>query len=106
MVKASGGEGQTSFSTSVPGVTRGGHFHRRKVERFTVLAGRGTISMRRLFTGDVQRFEVDGDHPTVVDMPTMWAHDITNTGDETLYLGLWISAIYRPEHPDTITEAV
>jgi UDP-2-acetamido-2,6-beta-L-arabino-hexul-4-ose reductase len=105
-VRALGGEGQTSFATTVPGAVRGGHFHRRKVERFVVLAGRGRISMRRLFTRDLQTFDVDGENPIAIDMPTMWPHDITNTGDETLYLGLWISEVYRPDRPDTIREPV
>ena len=32
--------GQFSFSTTLPGVTRGNHFHTRKIERFTVLKGK------------------------------------------------------------------
>ena len=106
MAKIRGGEGQTSFSTSMPGVLRGGHFHRRKIERFGVLAGQGRISLRRMFTDQVQSFDVDGENPVVIDMPTMWAHDVVNTGDETLFLGLWISKIYRPDNPDTILEPV
>jgi UDP-2-acetamido-2,6-beta-L-arabino-hexul-4-ose reductase len=106
MAKTHGGEGQTSFATSEPGALRGGHYHRRKIERFAVLLGRGRISMRRMFTEEVQTFDVDGDDEVVIDMPTMWTHDVTNTGDETLYLGLWISEVFRPERPDTIREPV
>ena len=29
--------GQVSFSTTVPGITRGNHYHTRKIERFTEL---------------------------------------------------------------------
>jgi len=106
MAKTHGGEGQTSFATSEPGALRGGHYHRRKIERFAVLLGTGRISMRRMFTEEVQTFDVDGDDEVVIDMPTMWTHDITNIGDETLYLGLWISEVFRPERPDTIREPV
>ncbi|HCS61365.1 MAG TPA: capsular biosynthesis protein [Microbacterium sp.] len=106
ILRSHGGEGQSSFSTTVPGISRGDHFHRRKVERFTVLAGRGTISLRKLFTDRVYDFAVDGDQPAAVDMPTGWAHKIANTGSEMLYTSFWTNDLFDPKHPDTIAEAV
>ena len=46
-----------------------------------VLSGTAEIRLRRLFHDEVIRFPVSGDEPAIVDMPTMWAHSITNTGD-------------------------
>ncbi|MCV9996511.1 NAD-dependent epimerase/dehydratase family protein [Paeniglutamicibacter sp. ZC-3] len=106
IIRSHGGPGQSSFSTTVPGVTRGDHFHRRKIERFTVLHGRARISLRRLFTDEVISFEVSGDFPIAVDMPTMWAHNITNIGDDLLYTSFWTNEIFNPENPDTIAEVV
>ena len=106
IIRSHGGPGQSSFSTTVPGVTRGDHFHRRKIERFTVLAGRGSIRLRRLFTDKVFEFEVRGDEPVAVDMPTMWTHNITNTGDDVLYTSFWTNDIFNPDDPDTIAERV
>lgn len=106
IIRSHGGDGQSSFSTTVPGVTRGDHYHRRKIERFTVLAGSGRISLRRLFTDEVVSFDVTGDEPAAVDMPTMWAHNITNTGDDTLYTSFWTNDIFDPDNPDTIAEVV
>ena len=106
IVRSRGGQGQSSFSTTVPGVTRGDHFHRRKVERFTVLAGKATISLRRVFTTRVFDFHVTGDAPVAVDMPTGWAHNITNTGDDLLYTSFWTDDIFDATRPDTIPEAV
>lgn len=106
VIRAHGGPGQSSFSTTVPGISRGDHFHRRKVERFTVLSGRAVIRLRRLFTDDVVEFEVDGDQPVAVDMPTMWSHTIENTGDELLYTSFWTNDIFDPSAPDTIPEPV
>ncbi|MBK9157597.1 MAG: capsular biosynthesis protein [Micropruina sp.] len=105
-IKVVAGQGQTSFSTTVPGVTRGDHYHRRKIERFVVLDGRATMRIRRMFTHEVRTFEVTGEAPVAVDMPTMWTHNITNTGDSTLFTQFWISAIYDPTNPDTVLEAV
>ncbi|MDP9904639.1 polysaccharide biosynthesis C-terminal domain-containing protein [Arthrobacter bambusae] len=101
-----GGDGQTSFSTTVPGVTRGQHFHRRKIERFVVLSGQAEIAMRRLFTDEVLRFKVDGSKPVAIDMPTLWTHNITNTGDSDLYTMFWTNDIFDPSNPDTFTEEV
>ena len=60
--------GQTSFSTTVPGVLRGGHYHRRKVERFLVLSG-STYFLRKMFTDEVFHFDVNGEEPIAIDMP-------------------------------------
>ena len=106
IVRAHGGPGQSSFSTTAPGISRGDHFHRRKIERFTVLAGQATISLRKLFTGEVISFEVTGDVPVAVDMPTMWAHKIENTGSQTLYTSFWSNDLFNSDMPDTIAEAV
>lgn len=106
IIRSHGGPGQSSFSTTVPGVTRGDHFHRRKIERFTVLNGHARISLRRLFTDEVISFEISGDTPKAVDMPTMWSHNITNIGDEVLYTSFWTNDIFDPENPDTIAEVV
>lgn len=101
-----GGSSQTSFSTTVPGITRGQHFHRRKVERFVVFSGTAQIAMRRLFSQEVLQFDVDGSAPVAIDMPTLWTHKITNTGDAELYTMFWTNEIFDPENPDTFVEEV
>ncbi|MGR6899884.1 polysaccharide biosynthesis C-terminal domain-containing protein [Glutamicibacter sp. BSL13] len=105
-IRSHGGQAQSSFSTTMPGVTRGDHFHRRKIERFTVLHGQARISLRRLFTDEVISFEVSGDSPQAIDMPTMWAHNISNTGDDLLYTSFWTNDLFDPNNPDTIIEVV
>lgn len=105
-VKVHGGGGQTFFSTTLPGVTRGEHFHLRKVERFVVIGGQARIRLRRLFTDEVITIDVAGKQPTAVDMPTMWAHDITNTGDRELLTLFWTNSIFDPHDPDTYPEPV
>ena len=106
VVRAHGGAGQTSFSTTVPGVTRGQHYHRRKIERFTVLDGSGVMTLRRLFHDEVVTITASGDSPVSVDMPTMWAHAITNDGDSTLTTLFWSNEIFDPAAPDTVPEIV
>jgi UDP-2-acetamido-2,6-beta-L-arabino-hexul-4-ose reductase len=106
VVRAHGGQGQTFVSTTRPGITRGEHFHLRKIERFVVLSGEARISLRRLLTDEVVTFDVRGDRPAIVDMPTMWVHNITNTGPTELTTLFWTHELFDPEAPDTFPEKV
>lgn len=99
-VKTLGG-GQCFVSTTRPGVTRGGHFHRWKFERFFVIGGRATIRIRRLFDSSAREFVVNGERPAYVDIPTLHTHEITNTGKDDLYTLFWAHEIFDAEHPDT-----
>ena len=105
-VRVHGGQGQTFVSSTHPGFVRGEHFHLRKVERFQVLSGRAVIRLRRMLTDEVVDFEVTGDEPSVVDMPTMWAHSIKNVGTEELVTLFWAHELFDPEAPDTYPEPV
>lgn len=98
--------GQISFSTTVPKITRGNHFHTRKAERFAVIKGKARIDMRRIGTDKVFSFNLDGSRPSFVDMPIWFTHNITNVGDEELYTIFWISEHFNPEDPDTFFEKV
>lgn len=101
-----GGPSQSSFSTTVPGVTRGNHFHLRKVERFVVVRGHARMAIRPVWGNEVSTFDVCGDNPVIVDMPTLHTHNITNIGDDALYTVFWVNEIYDPTDPDTFAEAV
>jgi UDP-2-acetamido-2,6-beta-L-arabino-hexul-4-ose reductase len=105
-VRVHGGQGQTFVSNTHPGFVRGEHFHLRKIERFQVLSGRAVIRLRRMLTDEVIDFEVNGDEPSVVDMPTMWAHSIKNVGTEELVTLFWAHEFFNPEAPDTYPEPV
>ncbi len=98
--------GQVSFSTTVPGITRGNHFHTRKIERFAVIKGKALIQLRRIGTNEVLDFYLDGNEPAYVDMPIWYTHNIKNIGDEILYTNFWINELYDPNDADTYFEEV
>ncbi len=98
--------GQVSFSTTVPEITRGNHFHTRKIERFAVIKGKALIQLRRIGTDEVLDFYLDGENPAYVDMPIWYTHNIKNIGDEVLYTNFWINEPYNPEDADTYFEDV
>ena len=98
--------GQVSFSTTVPGITRGNHFHTRKIERFAVIKGKALIQLRKIGTNKVFDFYLDGNEPAYVDMPIWYTHNIKNIGDEELYTNFWINEFFDPNDPDTYLETV
>jgi UDP-2-acetamido-2,6-beta-L-arabino-hexul-4-ose reductase len=102
----SGLGGQVSFSTTKPGITRGNHFHTRKIERFAVIKGKARIQLRRIGTDKVMNFELDGNEPAYVDMPIWYTHNITNVGNEELYTIFWINEFFDPNDMDTFFEKV
>lgn len=98
--------GQVSFSTTVPGITRGNHYHTRKIERFTVIKGKACIQLRKIGTDEVLNFYLDGNEPSYVDMPIWYSHNITNIGNDELYTQFWINEWYNPDDGDTYFEQV
>jgi UDP-2-acetamido-2,6-beta-L-arabino-hexul-4-ose reductase len=98
--------GQVSFSTTFPGITRGNHYHTRKIERFAVIKGKALIQLRKVGTVEVIDFYLDGDAPSYVDIPIWYTHNIKNIGEEELYTMFWINEFYDPNDPDTYFENV
>jgi len=98
--------GQVSFSTTVPGITRGNHYHTRKAERFAVIKGKARIELRKIGTTEILSFDLDGSQPSFVDMPIWYTHNITNVGDEELFTIFWINEHYKAEDGDTYFEQV
>lgn len=105
-MRAHGSGGQSFVSYTKPGKTRGEHFHLNKIERFVVISGSARISLRKVLTDEVVDFDVTGDKPAVIDMPTLWVHNITNTGDRDLITMFWADQLFNPAAPDTYWEPV
>lgn len=98
--------GQVSFSTTLPGVTRGNHFHSRKIERFAVIRGEALIQLRKIGTSKIFAFRLSGDNPSYVDMPIWFTHNIRNVGNEELYTIFWINECFDINDPDTYMDTV
>lgn len=99
-------EGQSSFSITKSGITRGNHFHTRKIERFAVIKGQALIEVRKVGTKDKISFKLDGDSPSFVDMKVWYTHNIKNIGNSDLITFFWINEFYNQDDPDTFFEKV
>ncbi|MEC4046057.1 MULTISPECIES: UDP-2-acetamido-2,6-beta-L-arabino-hexul-4-ose reductase [Morganellaceae] len=93
--------GQFSFFTAHPGITRGGHYHHSKNEKFLVLKGKALFKFEHIATGERYELYTDGSSPKVVETIPGWAHNITNIGDEEMIVMLWANEIFDREAPDT-----
>jgi UDP-2-acetamido-2,6-beta-L-arabino-hexul-4-ose reductase len=98
--------GQFSFFTAHPGVTRGGHYHHTKTEKFVVVKGSARFGFRHMSTNDVKFIDAHGESPQIVETIPGWAHDITNIGDCELIVMLWANEIFDRSTPDTFTSKV
>ena len=94
--------GQFSVNVSLPGITKGQHWHNTKWEFFIVVSGHGLIQQRRVDSEEVLEFEVWGDTPTAVQMLPGCTHNIINLSDsENLVTLMWANEQFDPTHPDT-----
>lgn len=98
--------GQFSYFTAHPGVTRGGHYHHTKNEKFLVLRGRARFRFRDVRTGAEHALETSGDEPRVVETVPGWAHDITNIGSDEMVVMLWANEAFDPARPDTVAQGL
>lgn len=100
------GCGQSAYSTTLPMITRGNHFHTRKVERFAVVKGKASIKLRKYGSSTIVEYILDGEQPGYVDMPVWVTHNLTNIGNEELVTMFWINEFFDPSDPDTYFEEV
>jgi len=93
--------GQFSISTTVPGITRGNHYHNTKNEKFLVIKGEASIKHRQIHGDEIIEYKVSDKKMEVVEMIPGYTHDITNTGDTDMVLLLWANETFDRENPDT-----
>ncbi|WP_415775088.1 UDP-2-acetamido-2,6-beta-L-arabino-hexul-4-ose reductase [Shewanella oncorhynchi] len=93
--------GQFSFFTAHPSITRGGHYHHTKNEKFLVVRGKALFKFEHIVTGERYELQTDSSSPRIVETVPGWSHDITNIGNEEMIVMLWANEIFDRETPDT-----
>lgn len=95
--------GQFSYFTAHPGVTRGGHYHHTKTEKFLVIKGKAKFRFRHMHSGETHEVLTSGNKAEIVETVPGWTHDITNIGDDEMIVMLWANEVFERNHPDTYT---
>lgn len=98
--------GQISFFTAHPGVTRGGHYHHSKSEKFLVINGEANFRFKNIISNELYEIHTSGKKPQIVETVPGWSHDITNIGKDEMIVMLWANEIYNHNYPDTIVHEV
>jgi UDP-2-acetamido-2,6-beta-L-arabino-hexul-4-ose reductase len=98
--------GQFSYFTAHPGITRGGHYHHSKTEKFLVIKGQARFKFRHMQTGQAHELVTSGEKPEIVETVPGWTHDITNIGAEEMVVMLWANEVFDRARPDTVACAL
>ncbi len=93
--------GQFSFFTAKPGITRGGHYHHTKTEKFLIIQGKARYRFKNIDTGEYYELVRSGEDAEIIETIPGWTHDITNIGDSDLIVMLWANEIFDRLKPDT-----
>lgn len=93
--------GQFSYFTAHPGITRGGHYHHTKTEKFLVIKGEARFKFRHMHTGETYELVTRGDKAEIVETVPGWTHDITNIGQDEMVVMLWANEVFDRNRPDT-----
>jgi UDP-2-acetamido-2,6-beta-L-arabino-hexul-4-ose reductase len=98
--------GQFSYFTAHPGITRGGHYHHSKTEKFLVIKGQARFKFRHMQTGEAHELITTGEKPEIVETVPGWTHDITNIGSDEMIVMLWANEVFDRNRPDTFACAL
>lgn len=98
--------GQIFISKTIPGITRGNHYHNSKVEKFCVIQGQAEINLRSINSTKKTTYTVNGENISLVNIPPGYTHSIKNVGETEMITIFWANEIFDPNFPDTIAEEV
>lgn len=93
--------GQFSYFTAYPGITRGGHYHHSKTEKFLVIKGQARFKFRHMHTNETYELMANGEKAEIVETVPGWTHDITNVGSDEMVVMLWANEVFDRSKPDT-----
>jgi len=94
--------GQFSFFTIYPGLTRGGHYHHTKNEKFLVAQGSARFKFKHIITNETYEIMTDGNKPEIVETIPGWSHDISNVGTDEMVVIIWANEVFDKKLPDTV----
>lgn len=98
--------GQVSYFTAHPGVTRGGHYHHTKTEKFLVIKGAARFRFHHMITNESYELFTSEAKAEIVETIPGWSHDVTNIGEGELIAIVWANENFDRNNPDTIASTL
>jgi len=94
---------QIYVATILPGGVRGNHFHKKKLEWFTILNGKVRVLLEDVKTKKRKDLILDSSEAFLkrILIKNETAHVFKNISDSTVVLVVYSNKIYDPKNPDT-----
>ena len=97
---------QIYFSTSKPNAIRGNHYHKHKVEWFSVVKGKAKLVLEDNESKEREELMLSDDTPAIVKIPPNISHAIQNIGDDEMYLIVIVNEVFNPDKADTFYKEI
>lgn len=92
--------GEVYLTMGKPGQAKGGHYHPKAVEWFTIIKGFATLKLEDMETHETREIEMSLEKAITVFIPNNVAHIVVNNSDEDFILLAYTDKLYDPA--DTI----
>lgn len=92
--------GEVYLTNANPGESKGGHYHNKANEWFTLITGNCLAMFVDIETGEKLSIELSSEIPMTIYVPDHIAHIFVNNGMEDFILLAYSDQLYQPE--DTI----
>lgn len=92
--------GEIYFTNALPGQSKGGHYHLKAKEWFTLINGICDLHLVDIETGEEMVVSLSSVDPVTVYVPSKIAHSFVNTGNGEYLLVAYNDLLYDPS--DTI----
>jgi dTDP-4-dehydrorhamnose 3,5-epimerase-like enzyme len=93
---------QVYVSQSIPGIIRGGHYHKKKTEWFFVIKGNAKLTLKDLLSNEERVIYIKESDHILVEIPPMVFHKIESQTE--LYLLVISSEVFNRNEPDTYSD--
>lgn len=92
---------QVYFSISKHNAIRGNHYHKRKIEWFSVVKGKGKMIFEDNKSKKREEIILDGENPSIIKVNPHISHALQNITDEDMYLIVIANEVFNPNDADT-----
>ena len=96
--------GEVYLTMGKPGQSKGGHYHPKAIEWFTVIEGNALLKLEDIETKERMEIEMSLEKAITVFIPNNVAHIVVNNGDKDFILLAYTDKLYDPA--DTIAYTI
>jgi dTDP-4-dehydrorhamnose 3,5-epimerase-like enzyme len=88
--------GEIYFTSALPGQIKGGHYHLKANEWFTLIYGVCDLHLVDIETGEKMVLRLSSNEPITIFVPRMIGHSFVNTGNQEYLLMAYNDLLYDP----------